>query len=198
MSSASHGRRYRTWHFSHILHTSLCTGASFALGPQSLTDPWYAIRYLFQRLILTDRKPECVVYIHLRVSRAAFDNCVSCGKACAPLPDLPFTGYMQADSAVDLSRLSSWLDFTWEPVGSKLSSHPPYQEDFEKPDSATAAAFVYYPLHGVAALGKGGRRAKGGAPSTAPAVNHCSSSIRKIPMLHWPAYACYWHITLHC
>jgi hypothetical protein len=39
------------------------------------------------------------------VSRSAFDNCVSCGKAHDPLPDLPFTGYMQAAHAIDLRRL---------------------------------------------------------------------------------------------
>jgi hypothetical protein len=47
-------------------------------------------------MLLTHGKPECVVYIHLRVSRYAFDNCVSCWKAKAPSLDLSFTGYNAA------------------------------------------------------------------------------------------------------
>ena len=117
-------------------------------------------------------RPECVIYIHLRVSRAAFDNCVSCGKAGVPLPDLPFTGYMQTDSAMELNRLIKWLNIQWDPVGSSLRSHGPYREDFLEPSQETAAAFVYFPVHGVAAVGKCGRKGKNGGPTKAPAVNH--------------------------
>jgi hypothetical protein len=127
--------------------------------------------------------PDCVVYIHLRVSRPAFDNCVSCGKAQDPLPDPPFTGYMQAAQAIDLQRLNKWFDVTWDPVGAKLSSHGPYRRDILHPDHATAAAYVYFPVHGVAALGKGDP-ATSRPPnlyesvSLSPkdsAVNHCPS-----------------------
>ena len=117
-------------------------------------------------------KPECVVYIHLRVSRAAFDNCVSCGKASAPLPDLPFTGYMQANDTIELNRLIKWLEIQWDPVGGKLISDDSYRKDFLEPSQQTAAAFVYFRVHGVPAVGKGGRKANSGAPSKAPAVNH--------------------------
>jgi hypothetical protein len=94
-------------------------------------------------MLLKDGKPECVVYIHLRVSRFAFDNCVSCWTAGRPLPYLPFTGYMQANDTIDLQRLKKWFDMTWVPVGAKLSSHGPYQQDFLHPDPTTAAAYVY-------------------------------------------------------
>ena len=72
---------------------------------------------LLQDMLVNDGKPECVVYIHLRVSRFAFDNCVSCGKEGRPLPDLPFTGYMQAKATIDLQRLEKWFAMTWVPVG---------------------------------------------------------------------------------
>ncbi len=62
-------------------------------------------------MLLTHGKPDCVVYIHLRVSRSAFDSCVSCGKAQAPLPDLPFTGYMQAAQAMYLERLKQLVRY---------------------------------------------------------------------------------------
>ncbi len=42
----------------------------------------------------------------------------------------------------------------WNPVGAKLSSYGPYLRYLLHPDHATAAACVYFPVHGVAALGK--------------------------------------------
>ncbi len=153
MSSASHGGRFRTWRFSHILHTSLHPQASSALAPPTTINPEEVILSLFKNLFRIQEN------IHLRVSRAAFDNCVSCGKAGAPLPDLPFTGYMQADSAIERNRLNKWLDIQWNAVGSSLRSHCPYREDFLEPSQETAAAFVYFPVHGVAANAKCGRKA---------------------------------------
>jgi hypothetical protein len=32
--------------------------------------------------------------------------------------------------AIDLQHLKKWFDMTWDPVGAKLSSHGPYQQDF--------------------------------------------------------------------
>ena len=178
--------RRKTWRFSDILHTSVIPQASSGLAPSTTINPVDIILNLFQNLFLTQGKPECVVYIHLRVSRAAFDNCVSCGKASVALPDLPFTGYMQANTIIERNLLIKWVDIEWDPVGGKLSSHGPYREDFLEPSQETAAAFVYFRVHGVAAVGKGGRKAKGGGLPKAPAVNHCSMSImmRKTPMLH--------------
>ncbi len=60
--------------------------------------------------------PQTVVYIHLRVSRAAFDRCVACGGSVNALPNLPFTGFIQASNVVRLSRLQAWLDAIWTPV----------------------------------------------------------------------------------
>jgi hypothetical protein len=64
---------------------------------------------------------------------------------------------MQAAQAIDLQRLKKLFDMMWDPVGAKLSSHGPYRRDFLHPDHATAAAYVYFPMHGVAALGKFGK-----------------------------------------
>ena len=172
MSSASHGGRCRTWRFRHILHTSVIPQASIGLAPSTTINPEDIILSLFKNMFMIKEKPDCVVYIHLRVSRAAFDNCVSCGKASAPLPDLPFTGYMQANDTIQLNRLIQWLDINWDSVGGKLISHDPYRKDFLEPSQETAAAFVYFRVHGVPALEKGGRKAKGGGPPKAPAVNH--------------------------
>ena len=123
-------------------------------------------------MFLTNETPKIVTYIDLRVSKAVFDLCVSCGKACTDLPDLPFTGYMQASATTSRECLIKWLDIQWEPVGSKLNSNDAYREGFLEPDDATAAAFVYFPVHGVANLKKGGRNAKRGGPPKDPAVNH--------------------------
>jgi hypothetical protein len=97
--------RYSTaWRFSHILHTYLLPQASSGLAPSntSTETPEDIILRLLQDMLLTVGKTDCVVYINLRVSRSAFDNCVSRGKAQDPLPDLPFTGYMHTAHAIDL------------------------------------------------------------------------------------------------
>ena len=196
MSSACHRGRFRTWCFSHILHTSLHQQASSGLASSTTINPEDVILSLFQNLFKIQEKPECVVYIHLRVTREAFDDCVSCGKAGVPLPDLPYAGYMQANSAIQLNRLIQWLDIQWDPIGGSLRSHSPYRKDFLDPNQMTAVAFVYFPVHGIAAVGKCGRKSKSGVPPKAPAVNHCSMSIMnsKTPMLHY-ASACIWLIT---
>jgi hypothetical protein len=78
--------------------------------------------------------PPTVVYIHVRVSRAAFDRFVACGRSVfkfdsvVALPNLPFTGFIQANSVVCLSRLQAWLDSIWSPVVSKLCSNPQYRK----------------------------------------------------------------------
>ena len=158
MSSASHRGRYRTWRFSDILHTSVIPQASIGLAPSTTINPEDIILSLFKNLFRPQEKPECVIYIHLRVSRAAFDNCVSCRKASAPLPNLPFTGYMQANDTIELNRLIKWMKIQWDPVGGKLNSHDPYRKDFLEPSQDTA--FVYFRVHGVPAVGKGGGNSK--------------------------------------
>ena len=81
--------------------------ASSGLAPSnnSTETPEDIILRLFQDMLLIDGMPDCVVYIHLRVSRSAFHSCVSCGKAQDPLPDPPFTSYMQAAQAIDLQTM---------------------------------------------------------------------------------------------
>ena len=110
--------RCRTWNFSHTLYTSILPEATRGLHPTSTIDPFVLIKSLFEKLFKEGPAP--VFYIHLRVSRAAFDLCVSCGKTGAALPDLPFAGFIQARYAVGLSILQPWLDTRWTPVGSKL------------------------------------------------------------------------------
>ena len=179
MSFAKHTKpcgRYKTWRFGHVLHTSLLPRASSGLAPTTTTDPADVILRLFQDYFLTQGKPECVIYIHLRVSRAAFDTCVSSGKAQIQLTELPFTGYLQTNAIIDQQRLTKWLDMTWDAVGARLGSHGPYLEDFLEPSPATAAAFVYFRVHGTPALSKGGRGKKAGDPSADSAVNHSADS----------------------
>ncbi len=52
------------------------------------------------------------------------------GRSGTALPNLPFTGFIQARSTVRLSLLQSWLDAVWTPVCSKLCSAPQYRNEF--------------------------------------------------------------------
>jgi hypothetical protein len=166
MSGDNSVRRVRTWKFSHTLYTSILPEARSGLHPTSTIDPFVLINSLFDKLF--QQGPEPVIYIHLRVSRAAYDLCVACGKnGAAALPDLPFTGFIQASSTVSLSILQKWLDALWTPVGSKLRKDPQYQDEFLAPDHAT---FVYFLVRGQPALGTGGR---GRRNPKAPAVSLC-------------------------
>ena len=187
MSGDNSVRRVRTWKFSHALYTSILPEARSGLHPTSTIDPFVLIKSLFDNLF--KQGPEPVIYIHLRVSRAAYDLCVACGKnGAAALPDLPFTGFIQASSTVSLSILQPWLDALWTPVGSKLRCDPQYKDEFLEPDHA---AFVYFLVLGEPALGTGGRKRRNpkatpiAAPPPTPdqfflsllAVNH---GIRKL------------------
>ena len=158
-------RRFRTWKFSHTLYTSILPEARSGLHQTSTNDPFVLIKSLFDKLFKDG--PEPVFYIHLRVSRAAYDLCVARGKNGAALPDLPFAGFIQASSLVGLSCLQPWLDALWTPVGSKLRKDPQYQDKFLAPDHAT---FVYFLVRGQPALGTGGR---GRRNPKAPAVSLC-------------------------
>jgi hypothetical protein len=111
--------------------------------------------------------PETVIYIHLRVSREAFNDCVACGRSGSALPNLPFSGFIQATSTVHKTILQRWLDAIWTPVSSKLCSDPQYRKEFVEPTAKTAAAFVNFLVRGKPALGTGGRRRN---QPTAPAV----------------------------
>ena len=99
--------RFRTWNFSHTLYTSILPEATRGLHPTSTIDPFVLIKSLFENLF--KESPAPVFYIHLRVSRAAFDLCVSCGKTGAALPDLPFAGFIQARSLVGLSIFATMV-----------------------------------------------------------------------------------------
>ena len=71
-----------------------------------------------------------------------FDHCVSCVRVSAALPDLPFAGYIQAKSTVDIANLQRWLVAKWTPVGSKLCSNGQILEDLDEfiaPSDSTAS-----------------------------------------------------------
>jgi hypothetical protein len=148
----------------------------------------------FDKLFKPDTSPETVVYIHLRVSRAVFDRCVSCGRAGVALPDLPSMGYIEAKYTVGLPILQRWLDAMWTPVGSKLCSNTKYRDEFIAPIDATAVTFGYCFVRGVP-----GRRRQ----PKAPAVKFCATSIRcldserKAPMLEMHDYCSLRHIISH-
>ncbi len=134
------------------------------MHPTSTIDPFVLINSLFDKPF--KHGPEPVIYIRLRVSRAAYEFCVSCGKTgAAALPDLPFTGFIQAKTTVGLSILRPWLDALWTPVGSKLRCDPQYRDEFLAPDYA---AYVYFLVRGEPALGTGG---SGRRKPKAPAVS---------------------------
>jgi hypothetical protein len=156
MSADETVSRSRTWHFSHTLYTCVKPGAARGLGPTSSIDPWDFIKSMFDELFM--HGPPSVGYIQMRVSRAAFDGCVACGRSVTAfkLPNLPFTGFIQASSVVGLARLQAWLDAIWTPVVSKLCSDPRYSKEFMGPTDD--AAFVYFLVRGKPALGKGGRK----------------------------------------
>jgi hypothetical protein len=163
MSSNKTETRSRTWHFSHTLYTSVKPDAARGLCPTSSIGPWDLIKRMLDELFRDG--PQSVFYIHLRVSRAAFDHCVACGRSGTALPNLPFTGFIQASAAIRPNLLQAWLDAVWTPVGSKLCSAPQYRNEFMDPPDA--AAFVYFLVRGNPALEKAGRKRR---QPTAPQV----------------------------
>ena len=169
MSGDNSVRRFRTWKFSHTLYTSILPEARSGLHPTSTNDPFVLIKSLFDKRFKDGPPP--VFYIHLRVSRAAYDLCVACGKnGAAALPDLPFTGFIQATSTLGLLILQRWLNTKWTPVGSKLCANTHYLDEFLTPNDATAAAFVYFPVRWMAVLGTCGRKRL----PKAPVVTFCN------------------------
>ena len=166
MSSDDAVGRYRTWRISHVLHASLLPALSSGLRRCPNVDPHHLVKHQFDNLCYNKKKTPCVTYIHLRVLKVSFDACVSAGRAGAPLPDLAFQGYVQADWTIGLSLLKQWLDATWIPVHGKLFSDPNYKTQF----LAAPAAFVFFSVLGVAALGPGGRPSKAKSPPKTPAV----------------------------
>ena len=86
---------------------------------------------------------------------------------------VPFTGYILAKSTAGLFILQRWLDTMWTPVRSKLCSDTKYlNESFIAPHDATAAAFVYFLVCGVPALGTGSRRRRSKAPAVKTIPDH--------------------------
>ena len=163
--------RFRTWKFSHILHTSLNSSASQSFASSTLSS-YASVKQLLVSL-LTQHKPSQITSIQLRVPRTTIYACVSNARAKSRLPDLPLEGYIhwQASNKIDHHSLKSWIDATWERVGGKLIAHQPYLKDFLAPDEDSLAAFVYFQLHGEPALSKGGR------PRKPPAVNYSSACL---------------------
>ncbi len=98
--------RSRTWHFRHTLYTSVKLNAARGFCPTRSIGPWGFIKSMLDELF--KHGPQTVVYIHLRVSRADFDRCVACERSGTALPNLPFTGFIQAGSTVRLSLLQAW------------------------------------------------------------------------------------------
>ena len=92
-----------TWYVSHTLYASLQPDAALQLRPPSTVPPLTLFWNLFHTLF--ERGPDAVFYIHVRVSRAEFDQCVACGSSGSALPDLPFPAVIQASSALYLAKL---------------------------------------------------------------------------------------------
>ncbi len=107
MSSDKTETRSRTWHFSHTLYTSVKPDAAHGLCPTSSIGPWDLIKRKLDELFRDG--PQSVFYIHLPVSRAAFDHCIACGRSGTALPNLPFTGFIQASGDASSCALRSML-----------------------------------------------------------------------------------------
>ena len=106
--------RCRTWNFSHTLYTSILPEATRGLHPTSTIDPFVLIKSLFEKLFKEGPAP--VFYIHLRVSRAAFDLCVSCGKL-VPLCQI---FRLRASFRPDLSLAYQFCNHGWTQDGLRL------------------------------------------------------------------------------
>ncbi len=142
-----------TWYVSHTLFTSLQPDSALQLRPPSTVQPltlfWNFFKALFQR------GPNTVFYIHVRVSRGEFDQCVACGSPGSALPDLPFTAVIQVSRVLCLAKLQSFFSGAeWTFVGVKLCSDQRYQTEFVSRDEGV---YHYFNLRGPPALGKGGR-----------------------------------------
>ncbi len=162
--------RCRACYVSHTLYASLQPDAALQLRPPSTVQPWTLFRNLFHTLYQRGG-PDTVFYIHVRVSRGEFDQCVAYGSSGSALPDLPFTAddksaVIQASDVLYLSNLQSFLpDTEWTPVVGKLWSDQRYQNAFV---SRYEGVHHYIDLRGPPALGKGGRgRKKSTAPDAA-------------------------------
>ena len=116
---------FRTWKFTHILHTSLNSSASRSFASSTLSS-YASVEQLLVSL-LTQHKPSQITSIQLRVPRTTIDACVSNARAKSRLPDLPLEGYIQASNKIDHHSLKSWIDATWERVGGKLNAYQPYK-----------------------------------------------------------------------
>jgi hypothetical protein len=144
------------------------------LRPPSTVQPLTLIWNLFHALF--QRGPDTVFYIHVRVSRGEFDQCVACVSSGSALPDIPFTAVIQASRVLCLAKLQSFLPGAeWTPVGARLCSDQRYQNEFVSRDEGV---YHYFNLREPPALGKGGR---GRRKSTAPAVKFAHFSLQNIP-----------------
>ena len=132
MSDCKSVSRYRSWYVSHTLYTSLQPDTALQLRPPSTVPPWTLFWNLFNALF--QRVPDTVFYIHVRVSRAEFDQCVACGSSGSALPDLPFTAVIQATSALHLAKLQSFLPgAAWTHVGVKTVFRSTIPDRIRKP-----------------------------------------------------------------
>ena len=150
--------RYRTWHFTSGLtpspdiarvldrHTNLSQDINKEQAPIQEVSNW------IHGLILNTDKPECASFICWRFSRKDVTSWVLSAAAHTPLPILPFEGYIQSKSGLDISRLHSWMpDAIWNPLGEKLGHCVAYQNF-----CASGDAYEIH-THGLAALAKAGR-----------------------------------------
>ena len=118
--------RFRTWKFSHTLHTSLDSSASRSFASSMLSSyasaPAYtaALQASLKQLLvslLAQHKPSQITSIQLRVPCTTITACVSNARANSCLPDLPLEGYIKAQTMIDHHSLKSWIDGDLTPRG---------------------------------------------------------------------------------
>ena len=156
--------RYRTWHFTSVLKSSVQINVDFVANStlhslDDMGDPIQRVRGYIEKQISSENKPDCVTFVHWRFSRKDVAGWISHAAARPSLPDLPFEGYIQSES-IGLNRLHRWLqDAIWSSVGEKLSENTAYKQ-FCMADPA-----YEYCQYGKPALARAGRPAKKHAPA---------------------------------
>ncbi len=136
MSELSGWHVRKTWHFTSILMPTHEINEDFVrlafhTDRQNVNIEHASIdvvRYWIKRQVLNEARQTCVNFISWRFSRTDVAEWFSKTKACTPLQDLLFEGYIQASHAINISRLASWIrDAHWNPLGMKLAACEAYK-----------------------------------------------------------------------
>ena len=79
--------RYRTWHFTSLLKSSVQRHVDFAAisthhSLDNVRDPIQRVRGYIEKQISTEARPDCVTFVHWRFSRKDVAGWISHAAAC--------------------------------------------------------------------------------------------------------------------